>query len=164
MSEQEDLEFSSLLGEGDLIDRDGKLTPVADLKENDVVGLYFSAHWCPPCRHFTPKLAKHYKKINEEDKKLEIVFVSSDLEEEAFNQYLSDMPWKAVQFKDAKVKGKLSLKFQIAGIPTLIFINAKTNELLTMQGKPLVEAFGVRAFPYSREQLESLRGCMCTVL
>jgi len=25
-----------------------------------VIGLYFSADWCPPCRHFTPLLTNLY--------------------------------------------------------------------------------------------------------
>merc|ERR1712110_541325 len=29
------------------------------------LGIYFSAHWCPPCRGFTPTLAKHYKAYKE---------------------------------------------------------------------------------------------------
>ena len=37
-----------------------------------VVGLYFSAHWCPPCRGFTPQLANYYAS-NLKAKGLEIV-------------------------------------------------------------------------------------------
>ena len=33
------------------------------LKDFDFIGLYFSAHWCPPCRGFTPVLADTYNKI-----------------------------------------------------------------------------------------------------
>ena len=34
----------------------------ADL-EGKVIGIYFSAHWCPPCRGFTPKLVEWYGKV-----------------------------------------------------------------------------------------------------
>ena len=28
------------------------------LSKKKLIGLYFSAHWCPPCRAFTPELVK----------------------------------------------------------------------------------------------------------
>ena len=33
------------------------------LDEVDIICYYFSAHWCPPCRQFTPVLADFYKVI-----------------------------------------------------------------------------------------------------
>ena len=30
------------------------------LLDADVIGVYYSAHWCPPCRQFTPQLAEIY--------------------------------------------------------------------------------------------------------
>ncbi len=30
------------------------------LKDKKLVLFYFSAHWCPPCRGFTPKLKDFY--------------------------------------------------------------------------------------------------------
>merc|ERR1712013_942318 len=38
--------------------------------------LYFSAHWCPPCKQFTPILRDFYQEV--EDQGVEIIFVSSD--------------------------------------------------------------------------------------
>ena len=74
--------------------------------EGYVVGLYFSAHWCPPCRAFTPKLADWYNKLKggEIGEKFEIVFLSSDRDEKSFNEYFGEMPWHAVSYKDREVK------------------------------------------------------------
>ena len=46
--------------QGELVDKDGNKSSCEDLSELDAVGIYFSAHWCPPCRGFTPKLAESY--------------------------------------------------------------------------------------------------------
>ena len=48
------------------------------LENVKVIGVYFSAHWCPPCRTFTPQLAEWYNAINSSGKVLEIVFASCD--------------------------------------------------------------------------------------
>lgn len=68
-------------------------------------GLYFSALWCPPCRGFTPKLVEFYKKVAMKGHKFEIVFVSSDTDEDTFEKYYKDMPWAALKFdqKESKV-------------------------------------------------------------
>ena len=66
----------------------GKSGDVAtdDLK-GKTVGIYFSAHWCPPCRGFTPQLAEQYKKLKAKGKDFEIVFASSDRDEASFKEY-----------------------------------------------------------------------------
>jgi thiol-disulfide isomerase/thioredoxin len=60
------------------------------------IGFYFSAHWCPPCRAFTPKLAEFYKELQATSQSFRIVFISSDRDEQSFNDYRSTMPWSAV--------------------------------------------------------------------
>jgi nucleoredoxin len=70
-----------------------------DQLNGKTVALYFSAHWCPPCRNFTPKLAKVFNELTKEVKdKLDIVFVSWDEDEESFKEYFQEMPWKALPF------------------------------------------------------------------
>merc|ERR1719195_2504474 len=44
----------------------------------DLVGFYFSAHWCGPCRAFTPKLKAAYEKWKEAGNKIVIIFGTSD--------------------------------------------------------------------------------------
>eukprot|EP00124_Ichthyophonus_hoferi_P004637 Ihof_evm6s536 gene=Ihof_evmTU6s536 len=48
-----------------LIRRDGSEVKPSELANKPVL-LYFSAHWCPPCRAFTPVLAEFYEEVNAE--------------------------------------------------------------------------------------------------
>ncbi|KAJ9591496.1 hypothetical protein L9F63_001982, partial [Diploptera punctata] len=43
-----------------------------------VKGIYFSAHWCPPCKAFTPQLIDTYSKVRGKGNDFEVIFVSSD--------------------------------------------------------------------------------------
>ena len=96
--------------------------------EYEKFGLYFSAHWCPPCRLFTPVLVDFYNKINEKEKKLEIIFVSNDQSPQQFNEYYKTMPWCAVNFDD-DIRDTLGEAFQINGIPTLLVVDNKGKKL-----------------------------------
>ena len=100
------------------ISREGGETSLSDILASEpedakrVVGIYFSGHWCPPCRAFTPRLVEFYEafRASTGDKEpgaaklLEIIFVSSDSDQNSFDEYIKDMPWKAIPFSDRDLK------------------------------------------------------------
>jgi len=100
------------------------------------IGLYFSAHWCPPCRGFTPKLAEYYNAGLKE--KMEIIFVSSDKSDEDFNGYFKDMPWLALPYAKRAEKDTLSEALGVAGIPSFCILNPD-GTLVTSDGRSKVE-------------------------
>jgi len=106
----------------------------ADVLENArLVALYFSAHWCGPCRSFTPMLAELYDHLHEKfpTHGLEIVFVSSDRDEQSFNQYYQKMPWKAIPFDQLQfVKQALNVTYGVRGIPSLVVLDAVSGEVV----------------------------------
>ena len=104
-----------------------------------MIGLYFSAHWCPPCKAFTPKLVETYKKVKAAGKELEIVFVSSDRDLGQFQEYFATMPWLAIPPGD-KRKAALSARFEVEGIPSLVFIDGATGETINANGRTAVGA------------------------
>ena len=64
-----DSPFVALFGEK-LTSQSGEVDTATALAGKTAVGIYFSAHWCPPCRGFTPKLAETYKKMKASEKGL----------------------------------------------------------------------------------------------
>jgi len=99
------------------------------------IGLYFSAHWCPPCRGFTPKLAKNYEDGLKD--KMEIFFVSSDRDQKSFDQYFSEMPWQALPFQKREEKAFLSESFGVSGIPCFVVLN-NDGTVITTEGRSKV--------------------------
>lgn len=114
------------------------------------VGLYFSAHWCPPCRGFTPELVEFYEDLKETDPSaLEIVFVSSDHDVAEFNAYFGEMPWLALPYADRARKDQLAKHFQVASIPCLVFLNPD-GSILTKRGRDMVSG-NPNGFPWVRK-------------
>jgi len=107
--------------------QNGNLVSVdeSDLAQKKIYGLYFSAHWCGPCRKFTPKLVEYYNKIAGEHPEFEIIFVSSDRSSEDMAAYMREagMPWTAIEF--TKLVNVPSLKkYAGDGIPDLVIVDA----------------------------------------
>jgi nucleoredoxin len=105
-----------------------------ELAPKQIYGLYFSAHWCPPCRKFTPQLVAYYTQIAHDHPEFEIIFVSADKSAEDMATYMreSGMPWLAIEY------GKLAnvpalQKYAGRGIPDLVIVDAS--------GKVLADSF-----------------------
>jgi len=110
------------------------------------VGLYFSAHWCPPCRGFTPKLADFYNK-HKDTKNFEVVFVSGDNDTEEFEEYYNEMPWLAVSYGSEHID-KLNEKYEVKGIPSLVILDSQ-GEIITRKGRQQVMADpDAKSFPW----------------
>lgn len=102
--------------------------------EGKVLGIYFSAHWCPPCRGFTPVLAEWYKKVKPSLPDFEIVFASSDRSQDDFAEYFAEMPWIALPFAERKKKEQLSSMFGVNGIPAFVIVD-KDGSTITTNGR-----------------------------
>eukprot|EP00808_Paulinella_micropora_P017336 g3940.t1 len=145
---------------GDVLRKpDGTIVPTSQaLKGKEVLGLYFSAHWCPPCKGFTPKLSDNYKKLVDAKKKIEIVFVSSDKDEDAFKGYHKEMPFLALPFENRKAQAKLSRLHKVRGIPTLVFVEANTGKLITADGREeMSEPDFIERYPYRSAPVDVLK-------
>jgi thiol-disulfide isomerase/thioredoxin len=119
--------------------------PIADiLGGKEFVLLYVSAHWCGPCRQYTPKLISWY--INQQKQPpiassssssksihnyspIEVVFVSADHDIESFNSYHQTMPWAAIPYEDTTREELMSL-LRVSGIPRLVVYDSRNGKIV----------------------------------
>jgi len=113
--------------------------PTAEvLAGKKAVGLYFSAHWCPPCRGFTPILAQFYSALKKADANaLEIIFVTSDENDESFMGYYGEHPWTAVAYGDETIE-RLGETCGVRGIPSFQIFNPATGNIVEADGRSAV--------------------------
>lgn len=112
--------FCEIIKGSTLVKADESTKPVDEaLAGKDIVLVYFSAHWCPPCRRFTPLLKNFYQDVSE--KGVELIFVSSDRSKEDMLNYMKEShgDWYAFEH-GSKIGQKLSKTFRVSGIPTLV--------------------------------------------
>jgi len=176
---KEVIPLTDLLGK-ELLSSDGTSLVQTDELEGIPIMLYFSAHWCPPCRFFTPQLAECYKNLKRDSKAVQVIFISADQDENQFKvlraalnlashvlipnpiltaslgliqEYLSEMPWLAVPFQDQERRDFLTSFFKVQGFPSLIVLDSD-RRLITDQGREKVsqDPQGV-AFPWDGSNL-----------
>ncbi|KAM0965196.1 hypothetical protein ACFX2C_021138 [Malus domestica] len=148
--------LESILISGDrnfVIGKDGTQIPVTDLVGKNIL-LYFSAHWCPPCRAFLPKLVEAYHGIKAKDDAFEVIFISSDRDQGSFDEFFATMPWLALPFGDSR-KAFLSRKFKVQGIPMLIAIGP-TGQTVTKEARNLIMRHGANAYPFTEERVKEI--------
>merc|ERR1719403_799223 len=149
--------FAELFG-AKLQGKAGEVSTAEALGGKNGVLVYFSAHWCPPCRGFTPKLAEFHTK-HAAAKGFTTVFVSSDRDQEQFDEYFGTMPWFALPFDKRGLKGTLSKKYKVQGIPALIVLGPD-GTVITKDGRgKVMEDFDeCAAFPWAPKALSEVLG------
>lgn len=102
----------------------------SELKHVRMFAIYSSAHWCAPCRAFTPKLVEFYRRIKPQHPEFEVIFLSSDRDEFNMANYMrsSGMPWPAMRFGSG---GPIAQQYCGDSIPWLVVVND--------EGKPLTQ-------------------------
>merc|ERR1711963_1111230 len=92
-----------------LIKADGsKVEADKALESKDLVLYYFSAHWCPPCRQFTPMLKDFYGEESHGD-------------------------WCGVEH-NSNLANELKQKYGVQGIPMLVVVK-KDGTVVTKDGR-----------------------------
>src|SRR5438046_9000085 len=105
-----------------------------ELAPKHIYGVYFSAHWCGPCRKFTPQLVAYYNQIAHDHPEFEIIFVSLDKSAGAMATHMREtgMPWPAIEYSKLASIPALQ-KYAGKGIPDLVIVDAS--------GKVLADSF-----------------------
>lgn len=137
---------------GDLVSfRNGGMTHFDDsaLENKRLFLIYFSAHWCGPCRKFTPSLVDYYNNTLAKHPEFDVIFVSRDRSPFGMETYMREasMPWPAIDFQ--KIAGKANItRYEGRGIPDLVLVDGS--------GKVLADSYNGEEYVGPSKVLEAL--------
>ena len=114
---------------------------------NQINLLYFSASWCPPCIQLTEKLIDIYEKLNCEKQIFEVIYISSDHNQEDFEKYYSIMPWIAISYEKQQRIKRIIDYYNIRSIPILMLIDDQGNSLSSACRRD-IERLGINAINF----------------
>mmetsp|Transcript_58100 Transcript_58100/g.138222 ORF Transcript_58100/g.138222 Transcript_58100/m.138222 type:complete len:201 (-) Transcript_58100:221-823(-) len=142
--------WSSVLGPN-LVTKDGSKPTDEVLANKNKVALLFAGQWCPWCRAFEQKLSDTMDKVNAAHANdTEVVYLSSDRDEAAFNEAAAKYGWPAMPYslaqgsgderalafvprkarQEGKLQGVLGEKYKLGGLPSVVVLDGSTGELL----------------------------------
>jgi len=137
----------SLVKPNTLLTKNGSFYNHENLKDCKVFVLYFSAHWCPPCRQFTPILAQQFGIHQQNSKKSMVIFVSGDRSQQEQLNYMREAhgDWPATPCQ-SQLQMQLNSAFGVRGIPAVIVIKASNGEIISREGRQEIMQNGSSAF------------------
>jgi len=93
---------------------------------------------------------------------LEIIFLSSDSDEESFDEYYKDMPWLKLDYKEQDKKTELEEKFGVNGIPTLILLNGDSGDVISTDARMQIQTKDKdgQHFPWDNKKTKSDPSCL----
>lgn len=133
-----------------------------DLPADAVRVFYFAAHWCPPCRAFSPGLCSAVAAVRKRRTKYantQLILVSSDRSEPSYNrtvQSVSSVEALSVPWSAAEARASLPSALGVGGIPALVITDA-TGKILTANGRQHLAAdpLGLN-FPWAQRPVSVL--------
>jgi thiol-disulfide isomerase/thioredoxin len=139
--------MSSIISKCYLLDRDGNVVDHSCLTRAGTVALYFSADFCKPCHEFLPLLKDFYEEVNEDEKKVEIVYVSLDKTQDAQEKYHKQMgPWPRIAYANEAEREQLKAKYGVEKIPSIIVLDTDKESAKCSDGVNDVRNMGPMAF------------------
>jgi len=99
-----------------------------ELENKKFVALYYSAHWCGPCRKFTPQLVEYYNRVAAAHPEFELIFVSADRSRFGWETYIREMkmPWLAIDYDQLGDLGAVR-KLGGSSIPSLLLLDGNSR-------------------------------------
>lgn len=126
-----------------------KPTEAAQQADRPLIGVYFTASWCRPCRAFTPRLIEAFTT----QKDIALLTVCLDQTPAAQQNYTEKMPWPTLDFYNPN-RERLLKEYHVLekGIPRILIFSQDGQGPISENGTDFVD--NPNAIPYWIKQIQ----------